>query len=91
MRTFESLGAHRKLSRTNHNIVSDDLYTPESVFVLGVHGEFPNPVVPASPARFSDAVERYSLRTWIRQLLGPVLAGGGTAAESAASLTRGAR
>jgi hypothetical protein len=91
MRTFESLGAHRKLITTNHNIVSDDLYTPESVFVLGVHGEFPTRSFLASPARFSAAVERYSLPTWIRQLLGPVLAGGGTAAECAPSLTRGAR
>jgi hypothetical protein len=79
MRTFESLGAHRKLITTNPAIAGEDLYTADAVFVLGVDGEFPTRAFLIRPAHFAEAVERYALRTWIARLLAPNPAGDGRA------------
>jgi hypothetical protein len=79
MRTFEALGAHRKLITTNRDLMGEDLYTADSVFVLGVDGEFPTRAFLVRPAQFADAVERYALRTWIARLLAPIAAGDGRA------------
>jgi|GEM_PF-211570 len=76
MRTFESLGSHRKLITANQNIVNEDFYTPESVFVIDAQREFPDRSFIYSRAEFSSALERYSLRNWILVLLGPVLRSG---------------
>jgi len=73
MRTFEALGAHRKLITGNPNVVNEDFYTPESVFVMGIHGEMPDRSFLYSQAKFSPAVDLYSLRTWILRLLSPLL------------------
>jgi hypothetical protein len=73
MRTFESLGAHRKLVTASRTIVNEDFYTPESVFVIGANGELPDRTFLDSQPNFSPAVERYLLRTWILRLLCPVL------------------
>jgi hypothetical protein len=73
MRTFEALGAHRKLITTNQGIMQEDFYTPESVFVLGAAGELPGRDFFSAPVRAGGAVEQYSLHSWIVRLLGPVL------------------
>jgi hypothetical protein len=71
MRTFESLGAHRKLVTANRNIVNEDFYTPESVFVIGPNGELPDRSYLHSEPQFSSTIDVYCLRTWILRLLGP--------------------
>jgi hypothetical protein len=76
MRTFESLGAHRKLITANRNIMDEDFYTPESVFVIGVHGEMPDRSFLHAQSKFSPTVDLYSLRAWILRLLSPVLSDG---------------
>jgi hypothetical protein len=73
MRTFEALGAHRKLVTANRNIVNEDFYTPESVFVIGAQGEMPDRSFLAAAPKFSPAVDSYFLRTWIIRLLGTVV------------------
>ena len=73
MRTFESLGAHRKLVTANRGIVNEDFYTPESVFVIGALGEMPDRTFLYSPPRFSPAIDSYFLRSWILRLLDPVI------------------
>jgi hypothetical protein len=73
MRTFEALGAHRKLVTTQQGIMQEDFYTRDAVFVLGVQGELPAPGFFCAAAHFSPALEAYSLRSWIRRLLEPAL------------------
>jgi hypothetical protein len=71
MRTFEALGAHRKLVTANRNVINEDFYTAESVFVIGERGELPDRSFLDSEANFSSALESYFLRTWIGRLLRP--------------------
>lgn len=73
MRTFESLGAHRKLVTTNRHILHEDFYSPETVFVIGAHGEMPDRAFLHSKSRFSPAIDLYVLRSWINRLLNPVM------------------
>jgi hypothetical protein len=76
MRTFEALGAHRKLITTNERIVRESFYTPEAICVLGQARQFP-PLAFVRGAPAGDAaIERYSLRCWLAELLGPLAAGG---------------
>ena len=42
MRTFESLGAYRKLVTTKQEIVGEDFFDAASVFVIGPDGDFPS-------------------------------------------------
>ncbi len=81
MRTFEALGSHRKLVTANQNIVNEDFYTPESVFVIDARREFPDRSFLHAQADFSPALERYSLRNWILVLFGPILGEGRRAHE----------
>lgn len=85
MRTFEALGSHRKLITANPNIVNEDFYTPESVFVINVPREFPDRSFLYAQADFSPALERYSLRNWILLLFGPILREGERAREPSES------
>jgi hypothetical protein len=68
MRTFEALGAHRKLITTNQRIKEEHFYTPQTVFVTE-GGVFPDKAFLHSPANVSPELEQYSLRTWIVRLL----------------------
>lgn len=69
MRTFEALGAHRKLITANRNITHEDFYSAASVFVIGEHGELPDRSFLYSDVNFSSALESYFLPMWIRRLL----------------------
>jgi hypothetical protein len=88
MRTFEALGSHRKLITPNPNILHEDFYTADAVFVLGPQGDFPDPAFLRSAARFAAAIERYSLRTWLRRLLEPLLDRAGITTEPVRSRLR---
>jgi hypothetical protein len=77
MRTFEALGAHRKLITTNEAILKEDFYTPESVYVVGSRGVFPDASFFDNRPIFAPALETHSLRSWIRALTGWAAAGDG--------------
>jgi hypothetical protein len=69
MRTFEALGAHRKLVTTRASIVREDFFTPESVLVLddklgAVTREFLD-----GELRVAPCIEQYSLTNWLRRLM----------------------
>jgi hypothetical protein len=69
MRTFEALGAHRKLVTTRASIVGEDFFTSESVLVLdgdldGLTREFLD-----GELRLAPCIDQYSLTNWLRRLL----------------------
>jgi hypothetical protein len=70
MRTFESLGAHRKLVTTRNSIVDEEFFDAQMVFVLGLHGDFPHREFLHSKAKPGPAIEGYALREWLLRLLG---------------------
>jgi hypothetical protein len=76
MRTFESLGAHRKLVTTSPAVAGEDFHDPRSVFVLGRDGDFPTKEFLQSAAAPSPAIEKHSLQAWLLVLLGTPAAPG---------------
>lgn len=70
MRTFEALGAHRKLVTTQRSVAREAFFQADSVFVIGMHGEFPPQEFLQSPARPPAAIEEHSLRAWLAVLTG---------------------
>ncbi len=68
MRTFESLGAHRKLVTANPSVSKEEFYTGGSVFVLRGADSVLDKSFLDGPAQFSPMIERYSLRRWIERL-----------------------
>jgi hypothetical protein len=74
MRTFESLGAYRKLVTTRQDIVGQNFFDESSVFVLGLHGAFPTRGFLQSKTRPVTGIDRYALREWLLVLLGTALA-----------------
>lgn len=70
MRTFESLGAGRKLVTTQRELVNEPFFDPHEVFVLGLHGDFPPLSFLRGPAHPAAAIQAYSLRQWLLRLLG---------------------
>ncbi|MEO6079198.1 MAG: hypothetical protein ABIQ86_05405 [Steroidobacteraceae bacterium] len=78
MRTFEALGAHRKLITTNEAILKEDFHTRESIYVIGgSHGDFPDLSFLESEPVFSPALEGYCIRKWVSALMGWALPGEG--------------
>lgn len=73
MRTFESLGAQRKLVTTQQRIASADFFDATSVFVLGLHGEFPSAAFFRASFLPNHHIEGHSLRAWLLQLFGSIL------------------
>ena len=70
MRTFESLGAHRKLVTTQRGVVQEAFFDIDSVFVIGLHGEFPSLEFLRNPSPQSSAIDAHSLRAWLSVLTG---------------------
>lgn len=70
MRTFESLGAGRKLVTTQRELVNEPFFDPHEVFVLGLHGDYPPLSFLRAPARPAAFIQDYSLRNWLLRLLG---------------------
>lgn len=74
MRTFETMGLHRKLITTNRHIEGYEFFDPDNILVIDRQA----PVVPASffarPYRSlaPDLFYRYSLDGWIDDVLGLV-------------------
>ena len=71
MRTFEALGARRKLVTTNADIVNYDFYNPRNILVV----DRDNIVIPRSFVEepYVDLPEeiykKYSLSNWLREVL----------------------
>lgn len=70
MRTFESLGAHRKLVTTQRRVANEDFFDARSVFVIGLHGDFPTAQFLASEVHPAAVIEAYSLAQWTARLTG---------------------
>lgn len=71
MRTFETLGARRKLITTNPDVVNYDFYNPANILVIDRYA-------PQIPDEFLDSplevvpeeiYEKYSLTNWLNRLL----------------------
>ena len=60
----------RKLVTSRQSIIAEDFFDERSVFVLGLHGDFPHLQFLRSKFPSSPAIEHYSLRAWLLQLLG---------------------
>lgn len=69
MRTFESLGAHRKLVTSQRDVVGEEFFNANSVFVLGVHGNYPSRKFLHAAMVDDDRIETHSLRQWLLTLL----------------------
>ena len=71
MRTFEALGARRKLVTTNADIVNYDFYNPRNILVV----DRDNIVIPRSFVEEpyvdlpEEIFERYSISIWLREVL----------------------
>ncbi len=70
MRTFETLGANRKLVTTNIRAATAPFHTPETVCVLAPGSDFPSRDWIWAETAFSDGIERHSLEAWSETLLG---------------------
>lgn len=70
MRTFETLGAHRKLVTTNLRAATAPFHSPETVCVMTPGSDFPTRDWLRAETAFPDAIETYSLETWAETLLG---------------------
>ena len=73
MRTFETMGSHKKLITTNAQVRDYDFFNPDNICVIDRHA----PIVPAdflgSPySLLPQAVyERYSIAGWLDEIMGP--------------------
>jgi len=88
MRTFEALGAHRKLVTTQSAVANEAFYSPDWVFILGESAGFPSRAFLDSPATRVPDVEGYSLRAWIGELLGDMPPGGRSRTDTDGRLMR---
>lgn len=73
MRTFEVIGAGRKLITTNRNILHYPFYSPERVQVIDRKSPEINPVfskIQTEPLP-SQILDKYSLNGWIDDIFGP--------------------
>ena len=72
MRTFETMGSHKKLITTNAQVRDYDFYRPENICVIDraaprvPAGFFESPFVPVGEALY----RRYSLAGWVDEVLG---------------------
>jgi hypothetical protein len=75
MRTFEALGAGKKLITTNEHIKDADFYNPNNIHVihrretLNIPSSFLN--TEYTPLK-NNIYEKYSLQNWIKQIFGNV-------------------
>jgi hypothetical protein len=69
MRTFETLGAHRKLVTTNTHIVGEPFFTPETIQVLNSAGTIDPIFLRTATDNFPDVLEAYALENWLDQLI----------------------
>ena len=75
MRTFEVLASGKKLITTNASITDEPFFDPQRIRVI----DRKNPYIPTSfvnaviPAMSEDFLNRYDLRSWVNDLLAPVL------------------
>jgi hypothetical protein len=72
IRTFEALGARKKLLTTNADIVNYDFYDPANILVIDRHRPTFDPDFLMQPVREipSDLRYRYSVDGWIDDVLG---------------------
>ena len=68
MRTFETLGAHRKLITTNSNIKNESFYSENNVFVLDESHPYPGTDFLKAAFDNNINIDQYSLRSWINTL-----------------------
>lgn len=71
MRTFEALGARRKLITTNKDIVNYDFYNPRNILVVDRNKiEIPESFVEESFEDLPDELyKKYSLTRWLQEVL----------------------
>lgn len=72
IRTFEALGARKKLLTTNPDILNYDFYDPSNILILDRHKPAFDPDFLSAPGReLSPALrKRYSVDGWIDEVLG---------------------
>jgi len=68
MRTFETLGAHRKLVTTNVHITGEPFFNPEIIQVLGSDGKIDPIFLRTSTEHFPQMLDSYALENWLDQL-----------------------
>lgn len=70
MRTFETLGAHRKLVTANRRVLQADFYDPACIYVLETGGDLPPKEWLRDGRTAALSFEAHSLESWVDQLLG---------------------
>ncbi len=72
MRVFETLGAHRKLATTNLNIVNEDFYASDNIYLLGEKSGYPDNSFIKTPFMDAGKLEAYSLQKWLLNLFSDI-------------------
>lgn len=71
IRTIECLGAKRKLITTNKDVVNYDFYRPENIYVYDGKIDISNDFFKKDYQDIDDKIyKKYSLKNWLRILLG---------------------
>ena len=71
LRTFEVIGAYKKLITTNATILNEQIYTPELVYVIGHDQRTLNDFLKNDQVitqKIEDNIEAYSIHNWVNQL-----------------------
>jgi hypothetical protein len=71
LRTFEVLGAYKKLITTNQSILNEEIYIPELVYVINrdkrlINDFLKNKVVITDEIK--NKIEKYSIHNWVNEL-----------------------
>lgn len=71
MRTFECLGAHKKIITTNENVMKYDFYDPAYIYVMSDDCQLPNKAwFENESIHWNDEIiENYSIQNWVNKLL----------------------
>ena len=71
MRTFEAIGARKKLATTNTHIANYDFFSPDNICIMNRDAPIIPPDFICSPHDNSndDLVEKYSLTHWIEKVI----------------------
>jgi hypothetical protein len=69
MRTFEALGAHRKLVTTNTHITGEPFFTAETIQVLCSDGIIDPVFLRTATDHFPEVLQNYSLANWLDQII----------------------
>lgn len=71
IRVFEALGAKRKIITTNADVVNYDFYRAENIYVYDGKFDLESPFFTKPYCELpKDVYEKYSLKNWLRLLLG---------------------